>query len=87
MMLVWKVLMKNEAPGLSILEKRTWEVNDVNEQSGTENRRLTGSNFAELSGREEMTENRLKTGQNRFLLHRSYTEGRQDEGCWAGGLC
>jgi hypothetical protein len=34
---------------------------------------LTPQNFAELSGREEMSENRLRTGQNRFLLHRSYS--------------
>lgn len=34
--------------------------------------RLTCLNFAELSGREEMTENRLRTSQNRYLLHRSY---------------
>jgi hypothetical protein len=35
---------------------------------------LTAHNFAELSGNAEMTENRLKTAQNRFLLYRSYTE-------------
>lgn len=34
--------------------------------------RLTSANFAELSGREEMTANRLRTGQNRYLLHRTY---------------
>lgn len=33
---------------------------------------LTSANFAQLSGREEMTENRLRTGQNRYLLHRAY---------------
>jgi hypothetical protein len=33
---------------------------------------LTIANFAQLSGREEMTENRLRTGQNRYLLHRAY---------------
>jgi len=36
--------------------------------------KLTAHTFAELSGREEMSENRLRTGQNRFLLYRSYTE-------------
>jgi hypothetical protein len=36
--------------------------------------KLTGQNFAQLSRREDMTENRLRTGQNRFLLYRSYTE-------------
>lgn len=87
MMLVWKVLVKNEAPGLSIFERRTQDERNAKEELGTEKRMLTGSNFAELSGRKEMTENRLKTGQNRFLLHRSYTEGRNDEGCWAGGIC
>ena len=44
--------------------------------------KLTAANFAELSGREIMSENRLKTGQNRFLMHRSYAQGSQmDE--WA----
>lgn len=33
---------------------------------------LTSANFAQLSGREEMTENRLRTSQNRYLLHRTY---------------
>lgn len=33
---------------------------------------LTAANFAKLSGREEVTENRLRTGQNRYLLHRAY---------------
>ena len=33
---------------------------------------LTGANFAALSGREEMTEDRLRTGQNRYLWHRAY---------------
>lgn len=33
---------------------------------------LTSANFAELSGREEMTENRLRTSQNCYLLHRAY---------------
>jgi len=36
--------------------------------------KLTAKNFAELSGREEISENRLRTGQNRFLLHRSHSE-------------
>lgn len=38
---------------------------------------LTAQNFAKLSGREEMSENKLRTGQNRFLMHRSYTEEAQ----------
>ena len=37
--------------------------------------KLSAKNFAELSGREQLSENRLRTGQNRFLLHRSYSEG------------
>jgi len=79
--------MKSEVPGLSVFEAKTQEERDVNAEPWTEKRTLTGSNFAELSGKKKMTENRLKTGQNRFLLHRSYTEGRHDEGCWAGGFC
>lgn len=50
--------MKSAPPSASILG----EVN------------LTALNFAELSGREEMCENRLRTGQNRFLMYRNYTE-------------
>ena len=37
------------------------------------NVRLTSANFAELSGRVEMTENRLRVSQNRYLLHRKYS--------------
>jgi hypothetical protein len=40
---------------------------------------LTAWNFAERSGREDMDENRLRTGQNRFLMHRSYVRGTQEE--------
>ena len=49
-----------------------------NEEGGKELKkgqvRLTAWDLAELSGREEMSENRLRTGQNRFLLHKSYSE-------------
>jgi hypothetical protein len=48
---------------------------DVGVEGGAE---LTGDNFARLSGREEMSKNRLRTGQNRYLLHRAYTEDRSD---------
>ncbi len=41
---------------------------------------LTAHNFVELSGRQEMSENRLRTGQDRFLLHRSYSERFDWEG-------
>ena len=37
-----------------------------------ENIWLTSANFAQLSGMKEMTDNRLRTGQNRYLLHRAY---------------
>jgi hypothetical protein len=40
---------------------------------------LTACNFAVLSGRENMDEKRLRTGQNRFLMHRSYVRGTQEE--------
>lgn len=43
---------------------------------------LTVDNFAALSGREEMTGNRLKTSQNRFLMHRSYSEECYKESYW-----
>lgn len=59
--------MKSYAPGLvrSIILKGEEE---------REEKVLTAENFARLSGWEEMAENRLRTGQNRFLMHRSYSE-------------
>lgn len=56
--------MKTNPPGFEELEI----------QDSEKGKRLTATNFAELSGKEEMTENRLRTGQNRYLLHRSYME-------------
>ena len=79
--------MKSEAPGLSVFEVREKPGGRVKAEIEIEKKSLTASNFAEMTGRSEMSENRLKTGQNRFLLHRSYTEGTHDEGYWAGGLC
>jgi hypothetical protein len=68
MEIVWKLLMKSDPPGLHLSKKGATEgLEDVRA-------RLTPQNFAELSGREEMSENRLRMGQNRFLLHRSYSE-------------
>ncbi|TVY82576.1 hypothetical protein LSUE1_G002064 [Lachnellula suecica] len=84
MALVWKSLMKSEAQGLSVFEPKGGEGN-VGKEIGAGKRVLTAGNFAELSGMTEMSENRLRTGQNRFLLHRSYTEGTQED--WTGGLC
>jgi hypothetical protein len=59
--IVWKLLMKADPPGFSLFKEVRGEALE-----------LTPRNFAELSGREEMSEHRLRTGQNRFLLHRSY---------------
>jgi hypothetical protein len=58
-----------------------WKVlleNDMpgNDSQGTD---VTAWNFAELSGRGDMNEKRLRTGQNRFLMHRSYVRGTQEE--------
>ncbi|EPE27810.1 F-box [Glarea lozoyensis ATCC 20868] len=39
---------------------------------------LTAWNFAALSGREDMDEKRLRTGQNRFWMHRSYAKGIEE---------
>jgi hypothetical protein len=39
---------------------------------------LTAWNFAALSGRGEMDEKRLRTGQNRFWMHRSYAKGIEE---------
>jgi F-box-like len=71
--IVWKLLMKTEPPGTRLSKGKI-----VSE--GTDLVRLTPQNFAELSGREEMSENRLRTSQNRFLLHRSYS----DKCDWSG---
>ncbi|KAH9223778.1 hypothetical protein DL95DRAFT_269685, partial [Leptodontidium sp. 2 PMI_412] len=35
--------------------------------------KLTPENYARLSGREEMSEKRLRVAQNRYLMHRSYS--------------
>lgn len=70
--IIWKLLMKTNPPGSEELG-----MEDLGEGI-----RLTATNFAELSGREEMTENRLRTGQNRYLLHRSYTEDRNSGFRW-----
>jgi len=78
MLLVWKVLMKGEAPVLSVFEAREKDRGEMKAEIGGERKKLTASNFAEMSGRSEMSENRLTTGQNRFLLHPSYTEGSAD---------
>lgn len=38
---------------------------------------LTEKNFAALSGLPDMSENRLRTAQNRYLTWKSYTEKRE----------
>jgi hypothetical protein len=73
--IIWKLLMKTNPPGFEELE-----MNDPGE--GKRSVRLTATNFVELSEREEMTENQLRTGQNRYLLHRSYTENHDSEFRW-----
>jgi hypothetical protein len=75
--IVWRVLMKNDPPGLSTTE---------DSEEGMHKVVLTAKNFAELSGKKEMTENRLKTSQNRYLLHRAYTEDRSDKKYLNGGV-
>jgi hypothetical protein len=72
--IVWKLLMKSDPPGHALSKE------EVTKKSGENRSRLTPQNFAELSGREEMSENRLRTGQNRFLLHRSHSK----ECDWSG---
>lgn len=79
MRIVWKLLMKTDAPSVPLIA--TQKEGGMLERVG-----LTGRNFAELSGRKEMTENRLMTGQNRYLLHKSYTRGGKDDEFWSGGL-
>jgi len=60
--------MKSDPPEFSVSDE------EGGEEPKEGQLRLTARNFAELSGREEMSEDRLRTGQNRFLLHRSYSE-------------
>jgi len=56
--IVWRMLMKSNPPRLLV----------SNEEGGKELEkgqvRLTARDFAELRGRKEMSENRLRTGQN-----------------------
>jgi len=56
--IVWRMLMKSNPPRLLV----------SNEEGGKELKkgqvRLTARDFAELRGRKEMSENRLRTGQN-----------------------
>ena len=40
---------------------------------------MTAWNFAALSGRSDLDEKRLRTGQNRFTMHRSYVKGTEEE--------
>lgn len=37
--------------------------------------KLTAWNYARLSGREDVTERVLRVAQNRYLMHRSYSDG------------
>ncbi|KAG0645028.1 hypothetical protein D0Z07_9292 [Hyphodiscus hymeniophilus] len=73
MNLVWKVLMHSDPPNSSIAASGVADQEgaspDSRENGGAQ---LNSANFAELSGREEMTESKLRISQNRFLLHRKY---------------
>ncbi len=84
--LCWK-LMARDLPGLDTTrehlnrdvgsEGEIEEVREGRNGEGEEKKgvvRLTATNFMELSGIEGITEHRLKTGQNRFLLWRMYLE-------------
>ncbi len=46
--------------------------------SREEQEKLTADNYARLCGKEEMTENLLRTSQNRYLMHRNYCKGSFD---------
>jgi len=47
---------------------------------------LTGDNFAELSGRKDITSQSLRVAQNRYLLQRAYKNGKSDDGYMSGKL-
>jgi hypothetical protein len=72
MYLVWKLLMKTDPPGSLITNAATSEEDGETEGSDQKSVRMTSANFAQLSGREEMTQNRLRTAQNRYLMRRAY---------------
>jgi len=75
--IVWRLLMKRSVPGSLAGE----------DGKGEGKVDLTPENFAALSGLEEMSEKRLRIAQNRFLLHRSYSEECAKElYCGAGRL-
>ena len=59
--------MKTDHPGSSLTSEEAVEAMEGDLVQ------LTPQNFAKLSGKVELTENRLKTAQNRFLLHRNYS--------------
>ena len=65
--------MKSDPPITSAaISKEDVGADQEPEGSGHKSIKLTSANFAQLSRREEMTENRLRTAQNRYLLHRAY---------------
>lgn len=54
----------------------------ISQRTSKDDISVTATNFAEMSGMAEMTENRLKTGQNRYLLYKSYLKKAKDEKPW-----
>jgi hypothetical protein len=75
--IVWKMLMKVDPPKSLIRSAAVPREDGEGEEQQEEVTKqsvvqLTNANFVELSGREEMTENGLRTSQNRYLLHRAY---------------
>jgi hypothetical protein len=77
-------LIKTNPPGSEEIEFGKEELGVDDSGKGKQISRLKAMNFAELSGREEMMENCLRTGQNMYLLHRSYMEDPNCEFCWGG---
>lgn len=41
---------------------------------------LTAGNYARLSGKEDMDEKRLRVAQNRYLMHKDYSDGVGENG-------
>ena len=41
---------------------------------------LMAGNYARLSGREDMDEKRLRVAQNRYLMHKDYSDGVEKKG-------
>ncbi|KAL2073792.1 hypothetical protein VTL71DRAFT_11118 [Oculimacula yallundae] len=74
--IIWRLQMKTGTRTESkLLVVRTGEEMGGAEGVTGAGELLTAENYARLSGKEDMLENRLKVAQNSYLMHRSYCDG------------